>query len=136
MSLIELNLPAMYADHHITEVRRILFEISGVTDVFASSSLRAVQIAFDPAETSPDHLRAVLQEAGYADDSVFPIESHLPTQKESVVKPFARHTAVYENVKSVVSFAQNVNYTGRPLWPCPGLGVIRSVIYEEDVGDG
>jgi len=24
----------------------------------------------------------------------------------------------------VVSFAQNVSFLGKPLWPCPGMGVI------------
>ncbi len=136
MGWIELNLSTMYADHHVIEVRRILSEIPGVQDVFASGSLRTAQVTFDPAGTNPDQIRAALEQAGYAGDAVFPVETPLSTQKEPVVKPFARHTTVYENVKSVVSFAQSVNHTGRPLWPCPGLGVIRSVIYEEDVGDG
>jgi hypothetical protein len=36
-----------------------------------------------------------------------------------------RHTAVYETVKQTVSFAQHVQYQGRPVWPCPGLGVVK-----------
>ena len=40
---------------------------------------------------------------------------------------FFRHTAIHEQVKNGVSFAQNVAETGRPLWPCPGLGGIKKI---------
>jgi hypothetical protein len=37
-----------------------------------------------------------------------------------------RHTAVYETIKSTVTFAQRVDHdNARPLWPCPGMGPIR-----------
>jgi len=32
-----IELPALFGDHHVTEVRRILNEIQGVKDVYASS---------------------------------------------------------------------------------------------------
>jgi hypothetical protein len=44
---------------------------------------------------------------------------------------FMRHTAVYEQIKKTVSFSQQVAYRGRPLWPCPGMGPIRSMDEEK-----
>lgn len=29
--------------------------------------------------------------------------------------------------KETVSFAQRVDYSGRPLWPCPGMGAVKMV---------
>ncbi|MEW5940011.1 MAG: hypothetical protein AB1750_10140, partial [Chloroflexota bacterium] len=40
-----------------------------------------------------------------------------------------RHTAVYETVKTTVSFAQRVEPQSRALWPCPGMGPVKM---EED----
>jgi hypothetical protein len=40
-------------------------------------------------------------------------------------KPFFRHTTTYETTKQTVSFAQRVNYQGRPLWHCPGMGTVK-----------
>ena len=40
MKTLSLELPAMYGDHHVIEVRRILLEIDGVKDVYASSSFQ------------------------------------------------------------------------------------------------
>jgi len=38
-----LELPAMYGDHHVTEVRHILLGLDGVKDVYASSGFRVVE---------------------------------------------------------------------------------------------
>ena len=38
----------------------------------------------------------------------------------------------YETIKQTVSFAQQVNYQGRPLWHCPGIGAIKM---DEEVKD-
>ena len=35
MEVLTLELPAMYGDHHVVEVRRILLEIPGVDNVYA-----------------------------------------------------------------------------------------------------
>ena len=41
MEVFNIDLPAMYGDHHVVEVRRILMDIPGVEDVYASSGFRA-----------------------------------------------------------------------------------------------
>jgi hypothetical protein len=43
---------------------------------------------------------------------------------------FFRHTEVFETNREGVSFAQNVSYSGRPLWHCPGIGAIKNTMEE------
>jgi hypothetical protein len=43
---------------------------------------------------------------------------------------YFRHTEVFETSRQVVSFAQKVSYSGKPLWNCPGFGVIKSNMEE------
>ena len=130
-----LNVVAMYGDHHVVEVRRILFELPGVEDVLASGSLRAVHVRFDDALIDSGAIQAALDAAGYTDDQTFPAESGVAAQFDAAPHAF-RHTAAYDQVKSTVSFAQNVAYSGRPLWPCPGMGPVQADMYEEDIGHG
>ena len=42
-----INIPAMYADHHVQEVRRLLLEIAGIEDVYASSCFQTVEVTFE-----------------------------------------------------------------------------------------
>lgn len=136
MKEITLNMPAMYADHHVTEVRRILFELPGIHDVFASSSFHAVRLTYDEATVDPDAIRTALETAGYIDAPSFPIESEPPIASEHVTPRYFRHTAAYDHTRSTVSFAQHVAHAGRPLWPCPGMGPIHTNLIEDDNGHG
>lgn len=136
MEQLTLNLPAMYADHHVTEVRRILFELAGVDSVYASSSFQVVEVSFDPAQIDADAITATLEDAGYLDAPVVPVEKKFSLGDEGPDERFFRHTEAYANVGNTVSFAQQVNYTGRPLWPCPGMGVIKVDAVKEDMADG
>jgi copper chaperone CopZ len=133
MEKYTLDLPTMYADHHVLEVRRILLEIPGIEDVYASSAFRAVEVTFDPAKVTPETFIAKLDQAGYSGDMLVPVElSTAAVQGNGGKKPFFRHTATYETTRTVVSFAQRVNYEGRPLWPCPGMGPLQSKANEEE----
>lgn len=125
MEKFTLDLPTMYGDHHVIDVRRILFELPGVDDVYASSAFRAVEVTYDPAKVTRETITASLEAAGYAGDLAVPVELGAIAEDGNGKKPFFRHTAVYETTRSVVSFAQQVNYEGRPLWPCPGMGPLR-----------
>ena len=127
MEKYTLELPAMYGDHHVIEVRRILLEISGVDDVYASSGFRAVEISYDPAKIEPEEIEVKLNEAGYVGDLPIPEETSTPATEGNGDKPYFRHTAAYEQTSEVVSFAQNVNYAGRALWPCPRMTPITSM---------
>ncbi len=122
-----IELPAMYADHHVMEVRRILSELPGVEDIYASSCFGIVELWFDPQQLTPEQITGRLEQAGYLGDLKIPVESQTPASTDSGKPAFFRHTSVYEVVRSSVSFGQVVNYLGRPLWQCPGLGVIKGM---------
>jgi copper chaperone CopZ len=125
MKTITFDLPSLYGDHHVVEVRRLLLEIAGVEDVYASSAFHVVEISFDPAQVTEDTLKQTLEEAGYFGELNMPAEADKSGYQQDGVETFFRHTASFETTRKVVSFTQQVNYTGRPLWNCPGIGVIK-----------
>lgn len=116
--------PALYGDHHVSEVRRILLEMSGVSEVYASSAFQTIEVTFDPVKVKPEQIEMCLQEAGYLGEIPILTETGFAVEKKEGDSAF-RHTAVYDTVKSTVSFAQHVGTSGRPLWPCPGLGPVK-----------
>jgi copper chaperone CopZ len=116
--------PALYGDHHVSEVQRILRQLPGVEDVYASSAFQAIEVTFDETKTTADQIAARLEEAGYLGEIPMLAEAGVAVEKKDGDGVF-RHTAVYETVKQTVSFAQHVQYQGRALWPCPGLGVVK-----------
>lgn len=118
--------PALYADHHVTDARRILLELTGVSEVYASSAFQTIEVTFDPKKIKAETIEARLREAGYLDDLPVPAEPGTATVKKEDGGAF-RHTAVYETIKGTVAFAQRVDYSGRPLWPCPGLGPVKMI---------
>jgi copper chaperone CopZ len=118
--------PALYGDHHVSEVRRILLELTGVSDVYASSAFQTIEITFDPAKIKAEQIEARLQEAGYLGEVPMLVETGIAVEKVGDDQ-FFRHTAIYETVKSTVAFAQRVDHDARPLWPCPGMGPVRKM---------
>lgn len=126
METITVDLPTMYGDHHVAEVRRILLAMPGVEDVYASSAFRVVRARIDPAKVSEGDIRAALSEAGYLGEMLLETEEwKTGTPKDTEDNPF-RHTSAFEQVKHV-TFTQTVDTTGRALWPCPGLGPIKTM---------
>jgi copper chaperone CopZ len=121
MTSLVVDVPAMYADHHVVEVRRILSEISGVEAITASSAFRVVEIEYDADKTSEDALTTALDGAGYLGELPTPSESGEPAVGREATT-FFRHTAAVETAGNTVSFGQDITHTGRPLWPCPGMG--------------
>jgi copper chaperone CopZ len=117
--------PALYGDHHVSEVQRILKELPGVEEVYASSAFQAIEVTFDETKTTADEISACLEEAGYLGEVPMLAETGVAAYGREDGNGNFRHTAVYETVKKTVSFAQNVQYQGRALWPCPGIGVIK-----------
>jgi copper chaperone CopZ len=125
------ELPAMYADHHVVEVRRLLLEVSGVKGVYASSAFQAADVTFDPDVVSESELAEKLEEAGYLGDFAVVAEAGTPAVSSNGDETFFRHTEVYEQTKDTIGFTQEVGYVGRPLWPCPGMGVIQTTEEEK-----
>lgn len=114
----------MYGDHHVIEVRGLLAALPGVRQIYASSSFHEIEVQFDELQVSGDAIRAKLDAAGYLGELTLPAETGA-AQKQDGRTPFFRHTAVTPQTGQVVSFAQKAPYEGRPLWPCPSVGVIQ-----------
>ena len=117
--------PALYGDHHVVEVRKILLEIPGVKEVYASSSFQTIEVTYDPKKVKVDQIKTRLAESGYLGEIPILAETGVAAYGKEDGDGFFRHTEVYETVKGTVSFAQRVQYQGRPLWPCPGFGVLK-----------
>jgi len=125
MEIKTFETPALFGDHHVTEVRRILLELTGVSDVYASSAFQIIEVTYDEKKINDLEIAVKLDEAGYLGEWTIPIELGTAAQQGDGQKPFFRHTATYETTKQTVSFAQRVNYQGRPLWHCPGMGAVK-----------
>ena len=121
MTSLTVDVPVMYADHHVVEVRRILFEIPGVETINASAAFHVVEIEYDPEKTSEDILKQMLNEAGYLGELPVPAESGEPAVGRDGTTYF-RHTTTVETAGNVISFGQEITSAGRPRWPCPGMG--------------
>jgi len=127
METITFEAPALYGDHHVMEVRRILLELAGVAEVYASSAFQIIEVQFDPKKIKAEQVKACLEEAGYLGELPMLVETGIAVEKKEGDN-FFRHTAVHETLKGTVSFAQRVDHdNSRPLWPCPGLGPVKMV---------
>jgi copper chaperone CopZ len=131
MASLSLELPSMYGDHHVLEVRRILLEFDGVKEVYASSGFQALEVEYDGRKTPKKTLIAALESAGYTSDFTLPEEQSIPAneQKDSA---YFRHTEASEQTGNTVSFEQTVKVQRSPLWPCPGMGPIKTQTLEVD----
>jgi copper chaperone CopZ len=131
MATFSLELPAMYGDHHVNEVRRILLEFDGVKDVYASSGFQVVEVDYNSKKTPKKTLVEALEKAGYTNDFSIPEESSTPANEQKD-QAYFRHTEASENTGNTVSFEQAVRVQRSPLWPCPGMGAVRTATLEVD----
>ncbi len=122
-----IEVPSMYGDHHVIEVRKMLLALPGVQDLYVSSAFQIVEVQYDESKLGENQIEKVLSEAGYMEPLSLPVEQGVaPYLKEDQSSTYFRHTQVFENMRETVAFAQNINYTGKPLWNCPGFGVIKN----------
>ena len=131
MKTVTFDTPALFGDHHVMEVRRILLDIKGVKEVYASSAFHAVEVKFDAKAVSERVIEACLQDAGYLGELPLTVETGVARPRNDSDGQF-RHTTTYAATQQVVSFAQRVNYQGRPLWPCPGMGPVEIKVTVEE----
>jgi copper chaperone CopZ len=127
MKTVIYKTPVIYGDHHVIEVRRLLSEIPGVMDMYVSSAFLTIEVTYDETQTNDLEIAQKLDAAGYLGEWTFPIEIAAKPQGEEDAAPFFRHTQTYETVRHTVSFSQRISYSGRPLWPCPGMGPVQKV---------
>lgn len=134
MTKMSLELPSMYGDHHVIEVRRILLEFDGVKEVYASSGFRALEVEYDGRKTPKKTLVAALEDAGYTQDFEIPEESSIPANEQKD-QAYFRHTEASEQTGNTVSFEQAVKVQKSPLWPCPGMGAVKTQTLKVDEED-
>jgi copper chaperone CopZ len=66
MDQLALNVPGMWADHHVIAVRGLFKDVEGVEVVGASAMDATLTVDYDPAKTDPQKIAARLQDAGYS----------------------------------------------------------------------
>jgi hypothetical protein len=118
MPKVSFPAPALYGDHHVQEVRRILLALPGVIEIYASSCFHVIEVSFDPAQVSEDEIASRLEEAGYL--------AGLPSLGEAADQTPARHTVMVEQNRAAVGFQQEISVQKRSAWPCPGMGLLKS----------
>ena len=127
MKKITLDVPAVYGDHHVMEVRRMLLALPGISDIYVSSAFHLVEVQYDENKIDENQIKKTLDEAGYLDPLSMPSESGVSSYlREDQSQTYFRHTQVFDNMRTTVAFAQNVRNTGKPLWYCPGFGAIKN----------
>lgn len=62
---VRFLVPDLWADHHVTLVRKVLLGAAGVASVYASSAFKEIAVEYDGAATNPDQLAKLLVDAGY-----------------------------------------------------------------------
>jgi copper chaperone CopZ len=122
MNRLSLDVPSMYGDHHVMEVRRILLELPGVTQVYASSAFHTVEIEFDQKIITKAAINAALEPTGYLESMASATESGRVTDIQAS-RTFIRHTTTIAQSGQAVTFTQQVNSANGRIWNCPGMGV-------------
>jgi copper chaperone CopZ len=114
MERLTLDLPTMYGDHHVTEVRGLLSALPGVRPLYVSAAWQKVELEYDPAQTGPQLIRQALAARGYTADPVGvpPVSSRNKTLTEYAFGPGA-----------VEQFVEKVPAWGAPSAPCPGFEI-------------
>lgn len=124
MMKFSFDLPFLFGDHHVIEVKRLINEIPGVMDSYVSSSFHIVEVTYDQDMTGPEKITACLEEAGYIGEDIIPEEIGVSSTSDKMNSPFFRKTNIYETTQKVVSFKQNLLLSNRRTWPCPGFGLM------------
>ena len=65
MEKVVLDVPALWADHHVLKVRDALANLDGVQDIYASSAWKQVMVTFEDGATDTTTIEEALAKAGY-----------------------------------------------------------------------
>jgi len=121
MKTVMFSTPAMYGDHHVTEVRKQLLALPGVREIYASSAFRVVEVTFEENQVSQEVMQVKLSDLGCLSELPVVVESGVAEQRSSS-NGAVRQTISYVNMKKTVSFQQRVVNQGHPLRSCLELG--------------
>ncbi len=65
MKKVVLDVPTLWADHHVLDVRDVLAKLEGIGDVYVSSAWKQVLVNYDADKTDEAKIEKALSEAGY-----------------------------------------------------------------------
>ena len=65
MKELILDVPLMFADHHVLKVRELFAGLEGIGDIYASSAWKQLMVSYDPDKLKPAAIEKALAEAGY-----------------------------------------------------------------------
>ena len=121
MKTYQTEIPTMFGDHHVREVRRILLELPGIDDIYASSSFQFLQLDYDESKVKEDrdHIRSG---TGWLLSEIFYLRGRPTWPANETVEPnLFRHTEAFSQTKKV-SFHQ-VEHRLTKAVPC-GLALV------------
>ena len=124
MNTVSFEIQSLYGDHHVSEIRRLLLLLDGIEEVYASSAFQMVEVTYNPEKVNDLQIAMKLDEAGYLGEWSIPEELGFVEESRIAGGAFTRHTAVFETINKGMSFSQKVDGSSRPLWNCPGMGVM------------
>jgi copper chaperone CopZ len=65
MKQLILEMPTMYADHHVLKVKDALDELDGIEETYASSAWKKLMISYKEKTIKPAEIEEALSKAGY-----------------------------------------------------------------------
>jgi copper chaperone CopZ len=65
MTKAVLDVPTLWADHHVLKVRDALTNLEGIKDVYASSAWKQVLVTYNSKKTKKADIEKALADAGY-----------------------------------------------------------------------
>ncbi len=65
MKQLILEMPTMYADHHVLKVREALEGLKGIEEAYASSAWKKLMISYKEKSIKPTEIEDALTKAGY-----------------------------------------------------------------------
>ena len=65
MKQLILEMPNMYADHHVLKVKDALDELDGIEETYASSAWKKLMISYEDKTIKPTEIEEALSKAGY-----------------------------------------------------------------------
>jgi len=126
MKQARLDIPVLYGDHHVLEIKKILSGVEGVKEFYISSAYKLVKIEYDEKITTEDALKSILEEAGYKGELGFEIEKLDVDPREDDHKKHFRKGVLYDQTGLTQGFKQKATKTTRKVWPSPGMGNLET----------
>jgi copper chaperone CopZ len=65
MAKATLDVPTLWADHHVLKVREALLKLDGVDDVYASAAWKQVLVMYNSKKAKKADIEKALADAGY-----------------------------------------------------------------------